>query len=58
MLFRSKGAENNDSPKETTRMLDRDFDRERAVAEAKIWGESWREKRRQSEENASDGSNR
>lgn len=50
--------ENNDSPKETTKMLDRDFDRERAVAEAKMWGESWREKRRQTAENASDGSNR
>ncbi|XWS40552.1 hypothetical protein CRYUN_Cryun17cG0005200 [Craigia yunnanensis] len=51
-----KGPESNDSPKETTRMLDRDFDRERAVAEAKMWGESWREKR-QGAENASDGSN-
>ncbi|XXG49799.1 hypothetical protein AAC387_Pa02g3871 [Persea americana] len=34
-----------DSPKETARMLNRDFDRERAVAEAKLWGENWREKR-------------
>ncbi|XVF16146.1 hypothetical protein REPUB_Repub10bG0006500 [Reevesia pubescens] len=54
----AKGPENNNSPKETTRMLDRDFNRERAVAEAKIWGESWREKRRQTAENVSDGSNR
>ncbi|XP_022739854.1 serine/threonine-protein kinase PBL27-like isoform X4 [Durio zibethinus] len=53
-----KGPEFNESPKETTRMLDRDFDRERAVAEAKMWGESWREKRRQIAENASNGSNR
>ncbi|XVE67655.1 hypothetical protein DITRI_Ditri09bG0005400 [Diplodiscus trichospermus] len=52
-----KGPENNDSPKATTRSLDRNFDRERAVAEAKMWGESLREKRRQSAENASDGSN-
>ncbi|XP_010556302.1 PREDICTED: serine/threonine-protein kinase CDL1 isoform X2 [Tarenaya hassleriana] len=39
------------SPKETTRMLvnnNDDFDRERAVAEAKSWGETWREIRRQS----------
>ncbi|XVF13872.1 hypothetical protein REPUB_Repub09cG0006500 [Reevesia pubescens] len=49
-----KVPENNDSSKETTRMLDRDFDRGRAVAEAKMWGESLREKRRQSAENASD----
>ncbi|GMI76853.1 avrPphB susceptible 1 [Hibiscus trionum] len=48
-----KGPE-NESPKETTRMLDRDFNRERAVAEAKMWGESWRDKRLQSAENASD----
>lgn len=53
-----KGPENNESPRETTRMLDRDFNRERAVAEAKMWGESWREKRLQSAENGSDGSNR
>ncbi|KAK9039633.1 hypothetical protein V6N11_014829 [Hibiscus sabdariffa] len=46
----------NESPKETTRMLDRDFNRERAVAEAKMWGESWRDKRLQSAENASDAS--
>ncbi|KAK8587007.1 hypothetical protein V6N12_021523 [Hibiscus sabdariffa] len=44
----------NESPKETTRMLDRDFNRERAVAEAKMWGESWRDKRLRSAENASD----
>ncbi|GMJ09909.1 avrPphB susceptible 1 [Hibiscus trionum] len=42
------GSEKEDSPRETTKMLDR----ERAVAEAKMWGENWREKRRQS-----DGSN-
>ncbi|GMJ04368.1 avrPphB susceptible 1 [Hibiscus trionum] len=52
-----KVPENNDSPKETTRMLDRDFNRERAVAEAKMWGESWRDKRLRSAENASDASN-
>ncbi|OMO99404.1 hypothetical protein COLO4_13309 [Corchorus olitorius] len=53
-----KGPENNDSPKETKRILDKDFDRERAVAEAKLWGESWRDKRRQNEQVAPDGSNR
>ncbi|XWS32605.1 hypothetical protein CRYUN_Cryun22dG0004300 [Craigia yunnanensis] len=53
-----KGPENTDSPKEKTRMIDRDFDRERAVAEAKMWGESWREKRLQTAENVSGGSNR
>lgn len=42
-----EGSEKDDSPKETARMLNRDLDRERAVAEAKMWGENWREKRRQ-----------
>jgi serine/threonine-protein kinase PBS1 len=27
-------------------ILNKDFDRERAVAEAKMWGENWREKRK------------
>ena len=42
-----EGSEKDDSPRETARMLNRDLDRERAVAEAKMWGENWREKRRQ-----------
>lgn len=43
-----EGSEKDDSPRETARMLNnRDSDRERAVAEAKMWGENWREKRRQ-----------
>lgn len=37
--------EREDSPKETAQNLNRDLDRERAVAEAKLWGENWREKR-------------
>ncbi|KNA24218.1 hypothetical protein SOVF_017650 [Spinacia oleracea] len=41
------GSEKDDSPRETVRMLNKDSDRERAVAEAKMWGENWREKRRQ-----------
>nr|GLL43961.1 serine/threonine-protein kinase PBS1 [Ipomoea trifida] len=41
------GSEKEDSPRETARMLNRDADRERAVAEAKMWGENFREKRRQ-----------
>ena len=47
------GSEKDDSPKETARMLDR----ERAVAEAKMWGENWREKRRQSAQGSFDGTN-
>lgn len=39
------GSGREDSPKETVRMLNRDLDRERAVAEAKLWGENWREKK-------------
>lgn len=38
------GPEKDDSPRETARILNRDLDRERAVAEAKMWGENWREK--------------
>ncbi|KAK7358070.1 hypothetical protein VNO80_17370 [Phaseolus coccineus] len=53
-----EGCEKDESPRETARMLNnRDLDRERAVAEAKMWGENWREKRRQSAQGSFDGSN-
>lgn len=52
-----EGSEKDDSPRETARMLNRDLDRERAVAEARMWGENWREKRRQSAQGSFDGSN-
>lgn len=52
-----EGSEKDDSPRETARMLNRDLDRERAVAEAKMWGENWREKRRQSAQGSFDGNN-
>ncbi|KAI4336541.1 hypothetical protein L6164_015056 [Bauhinia variegata] len=52
-----EGSEKDDSPRETARMLNRDLDRERAVAEAKMWGENWREKRRQSVQGSFDGTN-
>ncbi|KAM7487094.1 hypothetical protein LguiB_024578 [Lonicera macranthoides] len=39
-----EGLDRDDSPKETARMLNRGLERERAVAEAKMWGEK---KRRQ-----------
>ncbi|KAE9604842.1 putative protein kinase RLK-Pelle-RLCK-VIIa-1 family [Lupinus albus] len=49
-----EGSEKDDSPQETARMLDR----ERAVAEAKLWGENLREKIRQSAlPDSFDGSN-
>ncbi|XP_043709893.1 serine/threonine-protein kinase PBL27 isoform X2 [Telopea speciosissima] len=38
-----------DSPvhaRDSPRNFNRDFDRERAVAEAKVWGENWRERKR------------
>ena len=41
-----EGSEKEDSPRVTARMLIRDLDRERAVAEAKTRGENWWEKRR------------
>ncbi|XVE66125.1 hypothetical protein DITRI_Ditri08aG0055300 [Diplodiscus trichospermus] len=52
-----EGSEKDESPRDTARMLNRDLDRERAVAEAKMWGENWREKRRQSAQGSFDGSN-
>ncbi|EEF49395.1 probable serine/threonine-protein kinase PBL7 isoform X2 [Ricinus communis] len=39
-------------------ILEKDLDRDRAVAEAKMWGESWREKRRQSPQSMSSASSR
>ncbi|MQL73558.1 hypothetical protein Taro_005886, partial [Colocasia esculenta] len=42
------GSEREESPRMTIGMLKRDVDREKAVAEAKMWGENWREKRRAS----------
>ncbi|KAJ6834725.1 serine/threonine-protein kinase PBS1-like [Iris pallida] len=41
-----EGSEKEESPKEAARASNKDFDRERAVAEAKMWGENLREKRR------------
>ena len=52
-----EGSERDDSPKETARMLNRDLERERAVAEAKMWGENWREKRRQGAQGSFDANN-
>ncbi|KAI4373761.1 hypothetical protein MLD38_011845 [Melastoma candidum] len=49
------GNEMEDSPKEAMRSPNKDLERERAVAEAKMWGENWREKRRQSDQNSPDG---
>lgn len=50
-----EGSEKDDSPKETARMLNRDLEREKAVAEAKMWGENWRAQRRQSAQGSFDG---
>ncbi|KAG8365835.1 hypothetical protein BUALT_Bualt17G0013200 [Buddleja alternifolia] len=52
-----EGSERDDSPRETAKMLNRDLERERAVAEAKMWGENWREKRRQNGVGSFDGNN-
>ncbi|WOL16161.1 serine/threonine-protein kinase PBS1 [Canna indica] len=49
-----EGSEKDDSPREIIGMLKKDFDREKAVAEAKMWGENLREKIRA---NARDTSN-
>ncbi|XP_078156453.1 protein kinase superfamily protein [Carex rostrata] len=43
----SNTKEKDDSPRDLVAgILNKDFDRERAVAEAKMWGENWREKRK------------
>ncbi|KAL3818724.1 hypothetical protein ACJIZ3_004629 [Penstemon smallii] len=52
-----EGSERDDSPKETAKILNRDLERERAVAEAKMWGENWREKRRQNGQGSFDANN-
>ncbi|XP_058103042.1 serine/threonine-protein kinase PBS1-like [Magnolia sinica] len=51
------GSEKDDSPKETARILNQDLDRQRAVAEAKMWGENLREKQRASAQGRYDGMN-
>ncbi|KAG7025217.1 Serine/threonine-protein kinase PBS1, partial [Cucurbita argyrosperma subsp. argyrosperma] len=51
------GPGKDESPRENGRILNKDSERERAVAEAKMWGENWREKRRQSAQGSFDGSN-
>ncbi|XP_042393772.1 serine/threonine-protein kinase PBS1-like isoform X1 [Zingiber officinale] len=37
-------SKKDDSPREIIGLLKKDLDREQAVAEAKLWGENWREK--------------
>ncbi|KAF3783943.1 Serine/threonine-protein kinase [Nymphaea thermarum] len=39
------------------RNLNRDLDRERAVAEAKVWGENWRDRRRSTAQGSFDSTN-
>lgn len=48
------GMENDESLKETSVILTKDSLREQAVAEAKQWGETWRDKRRQCGQNSPD----
>ncbi|KAL9454430.1 hypothetical protein AB3S75_009927 [Citrus x aurantiifolia] len=49
-----KRTEGRSSPNEKLRILDKAVDRERAVAEAKIWGETLRDQRMQSEQKNND----
>lgn len=51
----TEGMENGDSPKETSTFLVKDSQREKAVAEAKLWGESWRDKKRESGQSSPEG---
>lgn len=53
-----KESGKEDAPRANNGILkNKDFDRERAIAEAKKWGENLREKRRADEEASSAGSN-
>ncbi|KAG9144741.1 hypothetical protein Leryth_017226 [Lithospermum erythrorhizon] len=52
-----EGSERDDSPKETARMLNKDLERERAVAEAKMWGENWRKGRQKNAQGSFDANN-
>lgn len=58
--FGPGGMESGDSPspKETSLILAKDSQREQAVAEAKLWGETWRHKRRQSGQSSPEEANR
>ncbi|KAK4763114.1 hypothetical protein SAY86_008882 [Trapa natans] len=51
------GSEKDDSPRDAVRTLDKDLERERAVAEAKTWGENLRVKWKQGAQGSFDGSN-
>lgn len=53
----SLGMESEESPKETSVILPKESQRERAVAEAKLWGETWRQ-RRQSGQNSPEEAHR
>jgi len=44
--IKTSNVSGNNSPNETTCMLNKNLERERAVAEAKMWGETWRDKPR------------
>lgn len=49
------GSVNSSRARETPR--NRDLDRERAVAAAKVWGENWRDKKRANAQGSFDGTN-
>ncbi|KAL2320343.1 hypothetical protein Fmac_029312 [Flemingia macrophylla] len=51
------GMESAESPTEISAILPKESQRERAVAEAKLWGETWRQ-RRQSEQSSPEEANR
>ncbi|KAH6832957.1 Protein kinase superfamily protein [Perilla frutescens var. hirtella] len=55
------GLDESDSPASAGRVREnprnRDLDRERAVAQAKVWGENWRERKRANAMGSFDGSN-
>lgn len=51
------GSERDDSPREGVPLNNKDFDREKAIAEAKMWGANWREKRRASDRGSFDAAN-
>lgn len=54
----AKWPEIDFSPSHSKMILDKDLDRDLAVAEAKVWGVKWRERREQIQRSISDEDNR
>ncbi|PKA47608.1 Serine/threonine-protein kinase PBS1 [Apostasia shenzhenica] len=57
LILNIEGVVRDDSARENAGIMNKNFDRERAVAEAKMWGANWREKQRAAEQGRFDAVN-